>query len=78
VTPTRDPGAVYIDDPSTLAQSDRLGCIHSLRHKHYGKGQTADDIALPPGKHTLSLVFANANHQSYGPKFSESVVVVVK
>lgn len=48
------------------------------RHKHYGKGQTADDVALTPGKHTLSLVFANAKHESYGPKFSQSVSVVVK
>lgn len=29
-------------------------------HKHFGKGQTGVDLELAPGKHTLTLQFANA------------------
>mmetsp|Transcript_8743 Transcript_8743/g.18642 ORF Transcript_8743/g.18642 Transcript_8743/m.18642 type:complete len:167 (+) Transcript_8743:1900-2400(+) len=47
-------------------------------HKHYGKGQLADDVALAPGKHTLTLQFANAVHQSYGPEFSQTITVNVQ
>eukprot|EP00798_Chlamydomonas_sp_ICE-L_P021867 gene21867-28899_t len=39
-------------------------------HKHYGKGQLSDDIELSP--------FANALHESYGPKYATTVGVTVK
>eukprot|EP00879_Flechtneria_rotunda_P026842 GHRR01028678.1.p1 GENE.GHRR01028678.1~~GHRR01028678.1.p1 ORF type:complete len:121 (+),score=37.17 GHRR01028678.1:206-568(+) len=47
-------------------------------HKHYGKGQTAADLDLAPGKHTLTLQFANALHESYGLKFRSSIAVNVQ
>jgi hypothetical protein len=47
-------------------------------HKHYGKGQTSDDVTLAPGKHQLTLQFADAKHQSYGPAFAKTVSVIVK
>lgn len=47
-------------------------------HKHYGKGQVADDVALAPGKHQLTLQFANAKHESYGPNFAKTISVNVK
>jgi hypothetical protein len=34
-------------------------------HKHYGKGQTGAVIALPPGSHTLRLLFADHDHKPY-------------
>ena len=36
-------------------------------HMHFGKGQTETTLKLPPGKHTLTLQFADGAHQSYGP-----------
>ena len=47
-------------------------------HKHFGKGQTSVDLELPVGKHTLTLQFANAVHESYGPAFSNTITVEVK
>jgi hypothetical protein len=32
-------------------------------HLHFGKGQTEASIPLTPGKHTLTLQFANALHK---------------
>jgi hypothetical protein len=32
------------------------------QHIHFGKGQTETELTLAPGKHTLQLVFADANH----------------
>ena len=34
-------------------------------HKHFGKGQTFAQFALPPGKHTLRLLFADHDHKPY-------------
>ncbi|GLI66027.1 hypothetical protein VaNZ11_009732 [Volvox africanus] len=47
-------------------------------HKHFGKGQTSVDLELSPGKHTLTLQFANAAHESYGPAFANSITLDVK
>ena len=34
-------------------------------HRHYGKGQTSTVLDLPPGKHTLRLLFADHDHRPY-------------
>jgi hypothetical protein len=34
-------------------------------HKHYGKGQTGVVLSLPPGPHTLRLLFADHDHKPY-------------
>ncbi len=34
-------------------------------HRHFGKGQTATAIDLPPGKHTLRLLFADHEHRPH-------------
>ncbi len=46
-------------------------------HIHYGKGQTETELTLTPGKHTLTLQFANGLHQSYGPNLSQTITVEV-
>lgn len=46
-------------------------------HIHFGKGQTETEIELSPGKHTLTLQFANGAHQSYGADMSETIHVEV-
>ncbi|MDQ6989299.1 MAG: DUF4399 domain-containing protein [Mariprofundaceae bacterium] len=48
------------------------------RHIHFGKGQTSTSINLSPGKHTLTLQFADGYHQSYGEHASQSIEVMVK
>jgi hypothetical protein len=47
-------------------------------HLHFGKGQTEAEITLTPGKHKLTLQFANGAHVSYGPDVAATVDVVVK
>jgi hypothetical protein len=34
-------------------------------HRHFGKGQTSTLIDLPPGRHTLRLLFADDEHRPY-------------
>jgi hypothetical protein len=47
-------------------------------HLHYGRGQVSADIELPKGTHTLTLQFANALHESYGPQQRAEVTVRVQ
>jgi hypothetical protein len=47
-------------------------------HIHYGKMQTEAELTLPPGKHTLTLQFANYAHMSYGEKMSKTITIEVK
>lgn len=47
-------------------------------HLHYGKKQTDAEIALTPGKHTLTLQFADFAHLSYGEEHSAAITVEVK
>lgn len=47
-------------------------------HLHYGKGQIEAEVPLPPGKHTLTMQFADGAHRSYGPEMSKTITVNVK
>ena len=48
------------------------------KHIHFGKGQTETTIKLKPGKHTLTLQFADGHHQSYGKIMSRTINITVK
>lgn len=52
--------------------------IADAQHIHFGKGQTETEIELTPGKHKLTLQFANGAHLSYGPTMATSIDVIVK
>jgi uncharacterized protein DUF4399 len=46
---------------------------------HFGKGQTETTLTLPPGKHTLELVFADYQHMSFDPPLhSKKITVTVQ
>ncbi len=51
---------------------------------HFGKGQLQDTLnikkypMLTPGKHTITLQFANSMHMSYGPAMSKTISIMVK
>jgi len=47
-------------------------------HLHFGNAQTSAEIKLPPGKHSLTLQFADALHRSYGSKLTNKITVDVK
>jgi hypothetical protein len=48
----------------------------SDNHRHFGKGQTSTVLSLPPGRHTLRLLFADHDHRPYFV-YSPEVVVQV-
>lgn len=45
---------------------------------HYGKGQTEATLELPPGKHKLTLQFADGAHRSYGKDLSATISITIK
>jgi len=42
------------------------------------QGQQSADIELTSGKHTLSLQFANALHESFGPSERKEITITVQ
>ena len=47
-------------------------------HIHYGKGQLEAQIELAPGKHTLTMQFADGVHKSYGEAWSKTIEINVE
>ena len=47
-------------------------------HIHYGKGQTETHLGLKPGKHTLTLQFADGAHVSYGPEWASTITLTIE
>jgi hypothetical protein len=48
------------------------------KHLHYGDGATKATVKLPPGKHQLTMQFADAGHRSYGPDWAATITVEVE
>eukprot|EP00882_Tetradesmus_deserticola_P017063 GHRQ01018257.1.p1 GENE.GHRQ01018257.1~~GHRQ01018257.1.p1 ORF type:complete len:169 (+),score=58.79 GHRQ01018257.1:84-590(+) len=69
---------VYVDVPAAQQPGEGEAIPFDDAHKHFGKGQTTADLELASGKHTLTLAFANALHESYGPAYMQSIEVNVK
>jgi len=44
---------------------------------HFGGGQTQTRLTLPPGEHTLQLIFADHLHTPHNPPVVSEVVTVV-
>ena len=49
---------------------------NDFNHLHFGAGQTAATITLPPGKHTLQLLFADENHVPHDPAIMSAPIEV--
>jgi len=47
-------------------------------HKHFGDASTSTKVTLPPGKHTLTLQFADGAHKSLGDDYATTITVEVK
>jgi Domain of unknown function (DUF4399) len=61
----------------TLPANHREKIPFDDSHRHFGKGQTATAIDLPPGKHTLRLLFADHEHRPhfvFSPEITVNVV----
>jgi len=47
-------------------------------HIHFGKGYSEGRVELPPGTHTLQLLFADHNHVPHNPPvFSKKITIYV-
>src|SRR5260370_26070737 len=46
------------------------------QHRHFGGGQTEAVVTLPPGQHTLQLVFADGAHLVHEPPVVSPVITV--
>jgi hypothetical protein len=44
--------------------------------RHFGKGQTETRLDLPPGKHTLQLVFADFTHTPFTPNVASKKITI--
>jgi hypothetical protein len=44
--------------------------------KHFGKGQTEVSLDLPPGTHTLQLVFADMLHVPFNPNVASKKITI--
>jgi hypothetical protein len=49
----------------TLPTNHREKIPFDDSHRHFGKGQTGTVLDLPPGKHTLRLLFADHEHRPH-------------
>lgn len=49
-----------------------------FNHLHFGSGQSEAEVTLPPGEHTLQLLFADKDHVPHTtPLYSERIRVTV-
>ena len=67
---------MIIDEGDFVASG--VGIPMDATHKHYGKAQSEGELELEPGKHKITLQFANALHESYGNEFAKTITVNVK
>jgi hypothetical protein len=67
---------LIIDGPDSLARGTVVA--KDSVNIHFGKGQTEYELKLKPGKHKLTLQFADGLHRSYGSQMSATTEVNVK
>ncbi len=67
---------IFVDAEDSLASGAMVP--KDSTHLHYGKGQTEAEVPLSPGKHKLTLQFADGLHRSYGSKLATTISVDVK
>ena len=49
------------------------------RHVHFGDGSSSTELTLPPGEHTLQLLFADYLHIPHEPPvYSEQITITVE
>jgi hypothetical protein len=67
---------LMIDDGDSLAAGTMVP--KDSTHLHFGKGQMETTLTLAPGKHKLTMQFADGLHRSYGGRLSATINVNVK
>ena len=57
---------------------DKPNEVLHQHYKHFGKGETETTLTLPPGKHTLQLLFADEKHVPYYIRSNMITIEVLK
>lgn len=65
-------------DIKTPVPFDKPDEVLHQHYKHFGKGETETVLSLPPGKHTLRLLFADYAHVPYYIDSKEISIEVLK
>ena len=65
---------LLIDTDPPAADSGPLPATDKI--VHFGKGQTETTLTLPPGKHTLQLLFADSNHIPHSPPLVSKKITI--
>jgi hypothetical protein len=47
-------------------------------HKHFGDGSRLATLTLKPGKHTLTMQFADGTHKALGEEYNSTITIEVK
>jgi hypothetical protein len=74
--PVKNTGHHHLLINQDLPVSVRDDLPFNDKHRHFGKGQTSAVLDLPPGRHRLRLLFADADHVPYFV-FSREIAVEV-
>lgn len=64
-----------IIDGSPVPKGQVIGTNKTMLH--YGNAQTKTTLELPPGKHTLTMQFADGAHKSYGEDYTKTITINV-
>jgi hypothetical protein len=64
-TPNANAGHHHMLIDTPLPKSHLDAIPFSDNYRHFGKGQTGTLLELPPGRHTISLLFADYKHRPY-------------
>ena len=65
---------LLIDTDPPAAESAPLPATDKI--VHFGKGQTETTLTLPPGKHTLQLLFADSSHIPHSPRVLSKKITI--
>jgi len=63
-------------DTTLSAEEQKAAVPVDAKHLHFGGGQTEAMVTLPPGQHTLQLVFANWSHIPFDPPVQSAVIKI--
>ncbi|MEZ6029536.1 MAG: DUF4399 domain-containing protein [Hyphomonadaceae bacterium] len=67
-------------DTELSDEEKQFAIPNDAQHLHFGGGQTETVLDLPPGSHTLQLVFGDMNHELHKPTpiMSDKITIVVQ
>jgi hypothetical protein len=63
-------------DATLSAEELKQPIASDAKHVHFGGGQTETTVTLPPGQHTLQLVFGDWTHIPFHPPIMSPVITV--